>query len=44
MERIAGWIDQVVEAVRDQRESAIAAIADDVRELALGFPVPGAVD
>jgi glycine hydroxymethyltransferase len=44
MERIAGWIDQVVEAVRDQRASAIAAIADDVRELALGFPVPGAVD
>ena len=44
MERIAGWIDQVVEAVRDQRGSAIAAIADDVRELALGFPVPGAVD
>jgi glycine hydroxymethyltransferase len=43
MERIAGWIDQVVGAVRDEREAAITAIGDEVRELSLGFPVPGAV-
>jgi len=43
MKRIAGWIDQVVDAVRDEREAAITAIGDEVRELSLGFPVPGAV-
>jgi glycine hydroxymethyltransferase len=41
MERIAGCIDQVVRAVRDQRAAAITAIGDEVRELALGFPIPG---
>jgi glycine hydroxymethyltransferase len=41
MERIAGWIDEVVDSVRRQREAAIAAIAEDVRQLALQFPVPG---
>jgi hypothetical protein len=32
----------VVDAVRDERATVIAAIADEVRELALGFPIPGA--
>jgi hypothetical protein len=31
----------VVDSVRRQREAAIAAIAEDVRQLALQFPVPG---
>jgi glycine hydroxymethyltransferase len=42
MERIAGWIDEVVDAVRDKREETIAALAEDVREFARGFPIPGA--
>jgi glycine hydroxymethyltransferase len=42
MERIAAWMDEVVEAVRGDDEATIAAIADDVRELALAFPIPGA--
>ena len=41
MERIAGWIDEVVDAVRDQREETIAALAEDVREFARRFPIPG---
>src|SRR4029079_9556404 len=38
MKRIAGWIDQVVDAVRDERETVITAISDEVREFSLGFP------
>jgi glycine hydroxymethyltransferase len=43
MERIAGWIDQGIEAARREDEAMIERIAEDVRELALGFPIPGGV-
>jgi glycine hydroxymethyltransferase len=43
MERIAGWIDEGIDAARQQDEATIERIAEDVRELALGFPIPGAV-
>jgi glycine hydroxymethyltransferase len=42
MERIAAWIDESVDAARREDEATIARIADQVRELALGFPIPGA--
>ena len=42
MARIAAWIDEGVDAARRQDEVTIARIADEVRELALGFPIPGA--
>jgi glycine hydroxymethyltransferase len=41
MERIAAWIDAGVDAARCEDEATIARIADEVRELALGFPIPG---
>ena len=42
LERIAGWIDAGVDAARREDEATIARIADEVRELALSFPIPGA--
>jgi glycine hydroxymethyltransferase len=42
MEQIAGWIDEGVDAARREDEATIARIAEEVRELALGFPIPGA--
>ena len=42
MARIAAWIDEGVDAARREDEATIARIADQVRELALGFPIPGA--
>jgi glycine hydroxymethyltransferase len=41
MEQIAGWIDEGVDAARREHEATIARIAEEVRELALGFPIPG---
>ncbi len=41
MERIAAWIDEGVEAARRQDEATITRIASEVREFALGFPIPG---
>jgi glycine hydroxymethyltransferase len=41
MEQIAGWIDVGVDAARREDEATIGRIAEDVRELALGFPIPG---
>jgi glycine hydroxymethyltransferase len=41
IERIAAWIDEGVDAARREDEAAIARIADQVRELALAFPIPG---
>ena len=43
MERIASWIDEGIDAARREDEATIERIAEDVRELALGFPIPGAV-
>ncbi len=40
MERIAAWIDEGVEAARRQDEATITRIASEVREFALGFPIP----
>jgi glycine hydroxymethyltransferase len=39
---IAGWIDEGVEATKRADESAIERIGGHVRELAMGFPLPGA--
>ncbi len=41
MEQIAAWIDEGVDAARREDGAAIARIADEVRELAAGFPIPG---
>ena len=41
MELIAGWIDEGVAAAKRQDETAIKRIANEVRELAAGFPIPG---
>ena len=41
IERIAAWIDEGVDAARREDEAAIARIADQVRELAIAFPIPG---
>jgi glycine hydroxymethyltransferase len=43
MERIAIWIGEGIDAARREDEATIERIAADVRELALGFPIPGAV-
>jgi glycine hydroxymethyltransferase len=42
MIRIAAWIDEVIEAVRRPDEAQIERIADEVTELAVAFPIPGA--
>jgi len=41
MERIAAWIDEVIEAVRREDEASIVRIAEEVRGLAVEFPIPG---
>jgi glycine hydroxymethyltransferase len=41
MERIAAWMDEGVDAARREDETRIARIADEVRELAVSFPIPG---
>jgi glycine/serine hydroxymethyltransferase len=43
MERIASWIEEGIDAATREDEPTIERIAADVRELALGFPIPGAV-
>jgi hypothetical protein len=40
MQRIAAWIEAGVDAARREDEATIARIADEVRELALSFPIP----
>jgi glycine hydroxymethyltransferase len=42
METIARWIDEGVDAARLGDESTLERIADEVHELARGFPIPGA--
>jgi hypothetical protein len=39
--QIASWIDEGVDAVRREDGATIARIAEEVRALALGFPIPG---
>lgn len=41
MELIAAWIDAGVEAAKREDESAISRIGEHVRDLAVGFPIPG---
>lgn len=41
MELIAGWIDDVVQAVDRGDETRIERVRAEVRSLALGFPIPG---
>ncbi|HEX6920853.1 MAG TPA: serine hydroxymethyltransferase, partial [Actinomycetes bacterium] len=41
MGRIAGWIDQAVEAERAGDEAAIEKLAAEVHEFARAFPMPG---
>jgi glycine hydroxymethyltransferase len=43
MERVAGWIDEGIDAARREDEATIERIAAGVRELALRFPIPGAI-
>jgi glycine hydroxymethyltransferase len=43
MERIASWIDEGIDAAKREDEATLKRIAEDVRELALEFPIPGAV-
>jgi glycine hydroxymethyltransferase len=42
VELIAGWIDEGIEAAKRADEPGISRIAERVRELATGFPIPGA--
>ncbi len=42
MELIARWIDEGVDAAGRVDEATIGRIADEVRELTAGFPIPGA--
>ena len=42
MERISQWIDEGVRASARDDEATIERIADEVRELASAFPIPGA--
>jgi len=41
MVRVAGWIDEVVEAVRTDDEAPLARIRSEVVDLCAGFPAPG---
>jgi len=41
MELIAGWIDDGVQAARRDDKVAIERIAEQVREVAVAFPIPG---
>ncbi len=41
MPQIAEWIDRTVTAANDADETAVAAIAAEVRELLAGYPMPG---
>jgi glycine hydroxymethyltransferase len=43
MDRIAGWIEQVVEAEKAGDEAAVEKVADEVHEFARSFPMPGLV-
>jgi len=43
MERIAGWIEEVVEAAQRENEEVIERVAKEVTELALAFPIPDVV-
>ncbi len=39
MERIAGWINEVISNVED--EEVLTRVKEEVKEMCLGFPVPG---
>jgi glycine hydroxymethyltransferase len=41
MDRIAAWIEQVVEAEKAGDEAAVEKVAADVHDFARGFPMPG---
>jgi hypothetical protein len=43
MDRIASWIDEGIDAAKREDEPTVERIAEEVRELALEFPIPGAV-
>jgi glycine hydroxymethyltransferase len=43
MDRIARWIDEGIDASKREDEATVERIAEEVRELALEFPIPGAV-
>jgi glycine hydroxymethyltransferase len=43
MDRIASWIDEGIDAAKRDDEATVERIAEEVRELALEFPIPGAV-
>jgi glycine hydroxymethyltransferase len=41
MDRVAGWIEQVVEAEKAGDEAAVEKVAADVHDFARAFPMPG---
>ncbi len=41
MPRIAGWMDEAIEAAKKGDEDQLDAIAAEVRSFSLGFPMPG---
>jgi glycine hydroxymethyltransferase len=43
MDRIASWIDEGIDAAKREDEATVERIAEEVRELAREFPIPGAV-
>lgn len=43
MDRIANWIDEGIDAAKREDEATVERIAEEVRELALEFPIPGRI-
>jgi glycine hydroxymethyltransferase len=41
MDRVAGWIEQVIEAEKSNDEAGVEKVAADVHEFARAFPMPG---
>jgi len=41
MSQVAEWIDRAVTAANDADETAIAAVAAEIKELLAGYPMPG---
>jgi glycine hydroxymethyltransferase len=41
MDRVAAWIEQVVEAEKAGDEAAVEKVSAEVHDFARGFPMPG---
>jgi glycine hydroxymethyltransferase len=41
MDRVAGWIDQVIDAEKAGDDAGVEKVAAEVHEFARSFPMPG---